>query len=101
MIRSKKYTDDAREQLCTVQIVGTCNHDPSTTVFAHFSDESGGKGLKSDDICGGDCCSACHDMIDGRVSPSFEWKTHSQWYLRRAMTRTLRRRIDAGIVVIK
>lgn len=100
-IRSKKYTQAARGQQCTLQIAGVCNHNPETVVFAHFPDEGHGMGIKADDFIGGDCCSACHDAIDGRVkNTDFDGYT-KDFYLRRSMTRTIRRRIEAGILELK
>ena len=98
-MKSNKYRKAARGQQCTLQIVGVCNGDTETVVFAHFPDESNGIGKKSDDISGGDCCSACHDAIDGRVKCS-EFSENKDWYLRRAQTRTLRRRIEQGVIKI-
>lgn len=97
-MKSKKYTDAAKGQPCTLNIVGVCNYDPETTVFCHFPDETNGMGKKSDDISGGDACSNCHDMIDGRVKRSHEYGQHQDWYYRRSQTRTLRNRIERGIV---
>jgi hypothetical protein len=36
-----------------------------TTVLAHLP--SFGMGTKSPDLLGAHCCSACHDVVDGRV----------------------------------
>lgn len=101
MIRSKKYTVAAKQQQCTLQIVGVCNHDPDTVVFCHFPDGHRGMGLKADDISGGDGCSSCHDMVDGRAQVIPEWSENKQFYMRRSMTRTIRRRIEDGILVLK
>ena len=40
MIRSKKITNAARDQDCTLNILGVCNFDPATVVFCHFPYES-------------------------------------------------------------
>lgn len=48
-----------------VRIPGVCNHDPDTVVLAHIN--GGGMGLKRADIHASFCCSACHDVIDGRA----------------------------------
>jgi hypothetical protein len=97
-IRSKHYTNGARGQDCTLQIVGVCtNH---AVVFAHFPDESHGIALKSDDHVGGDCCMQCHDVIDRRIiNEGFE--EHRDWYLRRAQNRTIRNRIEQGLMTMK
>jgi hypothetical protein len=96
MIKSKKYRDAAKGQPCTLNIAGVCNYDPETTVFCHFPDESHGMGKKSDDISGGDGCSDCHDWIDGRTGSHHSVDT--DFYMRRSQTRTLRNRIERGIV---
>ena len=101
IIKSKKYRDAARGQECTMNIVGICNYQEETVVFCHFPDESNGMGMKSDDFSGADCCSACHDVIDGRVKSDDEYRPMKFFYLRRAQTRTLRRRFEQGILCIK
>lgn len=103
-IESKQYREAAKGMDCTIQIPGICNHRPETTVFCHFSDESSGTRRKSDDISGGDGCSDCHAAIDGRAHRK-EWDRYSdadkEWFIRRSQTRTLRRRIEQGIVQVK
>lgn len=90
----------AKGQDCTVNAVGVCNYDPATTVFAHLSDESKGMGTKSDDLSGCDACHACHDWIDRRRNDGPP-EEEREWYMRRAQVRTLRRRIEQGIITIK
>jgi len=99
-MKSKKLTDAARGQDCTFNIVGVCNYDPETTVFCHLPDESNGFGKKSDDISGADGCSACHDVVDGRVQNA-EYENHKDWYDFRAFRRTLVRRIYQGVITVK
>ena len=60
-----KITESARGEQCQVRIPGVCNRDPETTVFAHLN--GGGMGMKQPDCEGAYCCSACHDVVDGRV----------------------------------
>jgi hypothetical protein len=73
-IRSDALTASAKGQDCTLRLPGVCNHDPSTTVFAHYpgSKKTGPKGTsaKGHDLHGGYACSACHDYIDGRNHPA-------------------------------
>ena len=98
--RSPALRKSAKGETCTLQIVGVCNHNPETTVLAHLPDESKGMGRKSDDWISAYSCSACHDMIDGRVKriiPELEL----EWYMRRGMTRTWRKLIEMGAIVIK
>lgn len=58
----------AQGQNCMIRLPG-CNHDPATTVLAHYSLAGyTGMGMKSDDFAfGAWSCSACHDLVDGRV----------------------------------
>ena len=58
---------------CMIRLPG-CNHDPATTVLAHYA-LSGytGMGMKPDDFAfGAWSCSACHDLVDGRVKTDME-----------------------------
>jgi hypothetical protein len=82
-----------------VNIAGVCNHNPDTVIFAHFPDESHGIAQKSSDISGAMSCSACHDVIDGRVK-SDEWRAHKLFYMRRAQTRTIHRLFEMGVLKI-
>lgn len=61
--------DSARGEECTVRLLGVCNHDPQTTVWSHYPLGAAGKGMgtKSLDLAGCYSCSACHDVVDGRV----------------------------------
>ena len=67
MGKQTKYTKSARGQECQIRIYGICNGNPETTVFAHIN--GSGLGMKSLDIHGSYSCSACHDAVDGRISP--------------------------------
>lgn len=96
-IRSEHVRASAQGEACTLQIVGVCNGDWSTTVLAHLPDESKGMGTKADDVSACYACGACHDLIDRHG-----WKlTDSDWYMRRAMVRTWRRLVEKGIIKIK
>ena len=64
MIDLRKF---ARGQTCTVRAPGICNYDPTTTVLAHIRRRCVGIGAKLSDLVGAHCCSACHDLIDGRT----------------------------------
>lgn len=99
MIKSKKIREAARGQDCTFNIAYVCNYDNSTTVLAHLPDESHGMGHKADDISAAFACSACHDVVDGRVfNDSFTSGTVKEWYMRRAMVRTWRKLIEMGVI---
>ena len=58
----------AKDKPCLVRIPGVCNHNPETTVLAHYSLTGiSGWRLKSPDWIGAWCCSSCHDEVDGRT----------------------------------
>ena len=96
-IVSPKARRSARGEECTFQIVGVCNFNEETVVLCHLPDETKGMGKKSDDISAAYGCSSCHDVIDGRVYDD-KYQEHSEWYMRRAMTRTWRRMIALNVV---
>jgi hypothetical protein len=66
----------ARGQKCTLQLLGVCNGDSSTVVLCHSNRLADGKGmgLKAPDTVACFGCSACHDVLDGRV-PRPSWMT--------------------------
>lgn len=99
-IESKKIRDAAAGQACTLQIVGHCNYDTTTTILAHLPDESHGGARKSDDISACFACSSCHDLIDGRVPDASLTREEREWYMRRAMVRTWRRLIEMELITI-
>lgn len=58
----------AQGKPCLVRLPDHCNHNPETTVLAHYR-LAGlcGLGTKPDDMIAAWCCSDCHDVVDGRV----------------------------------
>lgn len=76
-----KLRKSARGRECQVRIPGVCNGNPETTVLAHLS--GGGMGMKRPDIHGAYCCSACHDVVDGRSGFADEHKQmmYHIWHL--------------------
>ena len=64
-----RITESARNQECQVRIIGVCNGDAATVVWAHVNTMAAGKGrgLKAPDLLGAYACSSCHDVYDGRV----------------------------------
>ncbi|MBK5943336.1 nuclease domain-containing protein [Halorhodospira halophila] len=66
-VRSKKLRDSARGQQCQLRLPGVCSWDPETVVLAHPPLGNGGMATKGSDLEGAFCCSACHDVLDGRV----------------------------------
>lgn len=99
MIHSKKYTDAARGQPCTMQIPGVCNGDWSTVVFAHIRDVFKGMGNKASDISGCDACSDCHAKFDGQSGDPL---TKEEWlfYALRGIQRTLENRFAQGVLFV-
>lgn len=63
---SKKIRNSARGQECQVRMPGVCNRNNETVILAHVG-KGAGMGQKCDDIHATYACSACHDVIDGRV----------------------------------
>jgi len=99
VVRLKKIRDSARGQDCTVN-GPTCNHNPETVVFAHYGEPGEkGMGLKPDDTSGAYACSACHDVLDGRVASSAcMGDVQKTWYWFRAMRRTWKLLLENGVL---
>lgn len=99
-IRSRKYLDGSRGQPCSLEFVGICNHNAETTVACHIHDESFGGSMKADDVSTVDGCSSCHMFLDhgwvGKISQGVLLR-----HVIRAMQRTLRNRIERGIVFVQ
>ncbi|CEO39132.1 DUF1364 domain-containing protein [Photobacterium kishitanii] len=99
-LRSNKLRNAAKNQQCAVQILGVCNFNPETVVLAHLPSTTHGMSYKSDDIWAVDCCSSCHDVLDGRVP--FEWLAgEKEQYILAALHTTLMRRIRDNILIIQ
>jgi hypothetical protein len=63
-----KLTKLARDRECQVRLPGICNHNPETTVLAHYRlAGTCGMGIKPHDLLGAWACSSCHDEIDRRT----------------------------------
>ncbi|WP_080190244.1 DUF1364 domain-containing protein [Salmonella enterica] len=63
----------ARGRACTVRIPGICNHNPETSVLAHYRlAGTCGTAIKPHDMQGAIACSACHDVVDGRTKTDYE-----------------------------
>lgn len=99
-MKSTPITRSARNEECTTQIVGWCNRDIETTIFAHFPDGTGGSNKLGGEIAnGGYVCSTCHDVIDGRVKHDVS-KEDLEFYMRRSVRRTIWRLIEIGYVKV-
>src|SRR5688572_12526046 len=74
---------EARGRECTVRLPNICNGNPETVCLAHFRMIGlSGMGMKSPDLFGAFCCSACHDVIDKRrfvaeLDPTFIRLAHA------------------------
>ncbi len=69
-----KITKFAEGKPCTARIPGSCNYDPTTTVWAHLNSIrwGAGRGHKAPDVCGLVACSSCHDVIDNSVKTNHD-----------------------------
>lgn len=58
----------ARGQECTLRFP-VCNYNPETTALCHSNllEDGKGMGLKAPDTAAAFGCSACHDVLDGRM----------------------------------
>jgi hypothetical protein len=56
--------------------------------------------IKSPDFWGADGCSACHDVVDGRMKTDIPRDYVYQAHIR-GVFRTLKRRIQQGLIIIK
>ena len=73
-----KLRESARGRDCEVRIPGVCNGNPETVVLAHLN--GGGMGAKREDIHGAFCCSACHDVLDGRANSNYKPELLELWH---------------------
>ena len=97
-IRSQKLRDLAEGQMCTLQIPGVCSYNTETTILAHLPDESKGGARKSDDFSSCFADDQCHSLIDGRITGVEYTRDDLEWFMRRAMVRTWRIAIEAGVI---
>ena len=99
-IRLKKIRKSAEGQDCTVQSPW-CNHDPATTVLAHYhAPGHGTMGGKDDDTSAAYACSSCHDWLDGRFIPKLgdhPWADKEHFWFR-GVLRTFRLLVVNGVL---
>lgn len=63
---------EARGRECQVRIPSICNHNPETSVLAHYRlAGTCGTGCKPGDLQGAISCNSCHDAIDGRTKTEY------------------------------
>src|ERR1700744_5938539 len=66
--RKNDLTKLARGMPCQIRIPHVCNGNPETTVACHVRMVGiSGAGMKAPDLLIAFGCSACHDVVDGRV----------------------------------
>lgn len=97
-----KLTKAAKGKDCTVRIPSYCNGNPETTVLAHVNGVRFGHGIgnKVNDLLAADTCSACHDILDGRVRcDTFTHKELKLMFYEGVMETQLRR-VEDGLVVL-
>lgn len=96
-----KLTKSSQGKSCTVRIPRVCNFDDSTTVSAHINGVRFGHGIgqKTSDLFSADCCSACHDLLDGRVKNIYNYsKTELKLMHLEGVIETQARRLEEGLI---
>ena len=93
-IRSKKLLDGAKGENCTMNVAGVCNYNPETVVAMHINVEGGKMGGKTDDTSTVYGCSSCHAWLDQSKGSELD----QLFYTRRALVRTLNRRIEQELI---
>jgi hypothetical protein len=93
-IKSNKLRASARDQDCTLRLVGVCNFNPETTVLCHVGVGSG-FGTKSGDNMAVFGCSSCHAEIDAKPKGFYGAD------IIRALGETQQIWIDNGLMVVK
>lgn len=90
--------DKARGEPCQIRIPGVCNGDPETSVLAHYR-LAGlcGAGQKPPDVCASIACSACHDVVDGRVDVGLGFEYRRQLHAE-GVIRTLAKWSKEGVL---
>jgi hypothetical protein len=97
-----KITASARGENCTIKLIGVCNGNPDAVVYAHSNklQHGKGRGLKASDRYGAYACSACHDVIDGRVPrPKWMGKAFADEAFSEGMARTHTILLQKGLIV--
>lgn len=96
-----KLTEAAKGQSCTIQLYPYCNENPETVVFCHMNSEDKGMSKKSPDWWGADGCSTCHDIVDRRMRVKDIWDDEIDAAFVRGVYRTLKRRIEQRLIILK
>lgn len=97
---SSKITRSAKGKECQVRIIGVCNGNNETVVWAHANGLASGRGLwlKSNDLSGSYACSACHAAYDRAVFKDAEDYVQIENDFFHGHLRSLQILIDEGIV---
>lgn len=98
-----KIRESANGMPCQIRLIGICNHDPRTTVWAHANGSAAGKGIgmKSHDLLGSYACSNCHDVYDRRKpAPELFVREQVELAFWEGHARSLVILIERGIIVI-
>lgn len=98
---TSKLRQEARGRECQVRLPGICNGNSETVILAHIRMIGiSGIGMKAPDILGAWCCSACHDVVDGR-QPTFMDRADVENALWRGVGRTINGLLREGWVFKK
>lgn len=95
--KSKKITQSAKMQDCTMRIPGVCKFNNETTVFAHKN--GGGGAYKHSDIHGAFMDVHCHDWYDSRTHKDVPKDVKELEFLR-AMIETQNILLEQGLIKI-
>ena len=96
---SNAIRKSAKGEDCTLNIVGECNNDVSTTVLCHVSFGSRATGAKESDLSAVYGCYNCHAKLDGRTGVLDEKDKY--FYIGRAIVRTHIRMNELGLLSVK
>lgn len=97
---SQAVRDAAKGEDCQLNLEGVCNHDPATTVFAHYRVFNvAGMAQKPPEPIGAFACSCCHDEIDRRGRAGSELWGYDD--LLRGLIRTILILRRKGVLILK
>lgn len=93
-----KITKSAKNQPCTLNVVGVCKYRTGTTVMCHVRDFStGGMRLKPSDFCAVFGCFECHRWLD-RLDHREVAIEDRFFYIARGIVRTIEALYNMGII---
>lgn len=98
-IRSAAIRNSANGAPCMLEFP-CCNHDPATSVWAHWRDETFGRSRKAHDTSGFPACSSCHQFLDVGWVGKMELGL-IRWYVIRAMQRAFVHLVETGAISVK